>query len=947
MDAQHIIALIVDAQRTLDEVASTLEAQFPPEALDQEILSALRVRLREEKDQALVVRGMLVGARVAPLGTASALDIYGMWLNRANLPQMDLNLLRVAAWAYRWAGDEQGRAIALVNLAQGLFVRDDFALAFETAQTALHYFMHAEHQPGIEKAKLIQAGVLIEQQQFSPADALFAELQAMIDPLSDDPYDILRYMEHLNARGFAHENLRDEFALARRFYHEATTLLPRVENQRLLPSIAFRLSFNQGILEQRLGRHAEARRYFEEAERWLGAGIELNQLTLADRYDLRQAQVLLALLLDDRPLALLLFADLEAIIQAGGASSKQHAERDRFHALLTDEPEKVAQLLRQAMNRFEALGANLLALVCCTQLAERAYEWGDSALAATMLAQAQQFLAAHPVPRRQLELRRIVAQHDSTVPLPERVATAQALEEAGDFVGAAALWEAVGRAYEQTKALVAAREAYGHALAATAQAHGMVRLSLYTLRLGAARRRAAERSFVLAPDEPTAFAVSEQLRAQALLDELSNAGLWRLLDHEDLREIKQAYEQLSYVQASLSLREVRGRRPVLADSPGVAAPTATRRQQAEAAYFAALQRIHDAKATRAGWITGQAATLAAIQAALPPNTLLLAPLRVGNGEAQELWATLIGNHGPPERLLLARKSDWKGLSQRWPEAEAIAKAMLASKAEADTLLLSLYRIFLAPFEERLATAQGLIIAFDEGLPLYPLHAAFDSVHYLLERMPVSYVPSGTVLTLLRQRQLERERANERWVLGYDARGETHYPQLKGVTEELVRLSELSGGTQVHGPFTPDEILARSNNARSIHLMAHGEFPAHGSGRFAQLITGPRRLYADDLYRTALHADLLFLDACHSGQVGPGLQGFSGAALVSGASAVIAAMWQVEYRTARALVRSFYQHWRNGLPCASALCRAQSDLARQRPPGEWAHFYLTGIPDGAW
>ncbi|WP_165774813.1 CHAT domain-containing protein [Candidatus Viridilinea mediisalina] len=944
MQTAQLIDLICDPKRTLDEIAEAIEAQLPAEAITHELLRELRIALREASEQGLVVRGMLVGARLAPAGTASALDLYGMWVNRANMSQIDLNLLRVAAWAYRWAGDELGRAMALVNLADGLFVRDDFAAAMEAAQAALKLFEAAQHQAGIEKAKLVQANTLVELQQFDQADALFQELEASITVAYDDPDDVVRYVERLNLWACAVENLRDEFAWAQRLYQQAEALLPHTGAPTPFVGSAFRLALNQGILHQRIGRHAEARRFFEEATQLLNEGYVNRFLTDADRFDLYQEQLSLALLLDDRPWAMTFLDQLDTLLETGEGSAKQRAELLRFKAFLSEQFDQVEQLMGKAIALFRELGADLLALACYTQLAERAYEAGRNAVATHALAEAQALLAAHPSPRRQLELGRIVAQHDASMPLGERVATAQALAQAGDPLGAAALWEVVGRAYEQAAELDAAREAYAQALAAMAQARGMVRLSLHTLRLGATRRRAAERSFYLAPDAEAAFELSEQVRAQALLDELSNAGLWRLLDHEDLHEIKQAYEQLSYAQASLSLRELRGQRPIIAGSSSADIHTVQARQQAEAAYFAATQRIADAKIARVGWITGQPATRKAIQAALPPGALLVAPTLIGSEAQAELWATVLDAQGHIQRLCLADKSAWKGFTRRWQETNLLTPKGLARKEAADLALTSLYRIFFAPLEDSLTTASSLVIALDEAMPLYPLHAAFDRAHYLLERMPVSYIPSGSLLTLLHQRHATRQSASQRWVLGYDAQGEAEYAQLKGLTAELATLSQLIGGAQRHGPFSPDELLTLSQRARSLHLMAHGQFPAHGSGRFAQLITGPRRLYADDLYRTELQADLLFLDACHSGQVGPGMQGFIGAALVSGASAVIAAMWQVQYDTARPLIRSFYHHWRSGLPCAQALCRAQSDLAHTMPAGAWAHFYLTGMPE---
>ncbi|EFO80933.1 hypothetical protein OSCT_1164 [Oscillochloris trichoides DG-6] len=661
---------------------------------------------------------------------------------------------------------------------------------------------------------------------------------------------------------------------------------------------------------------------------------------MSDAYDLYQYQFILALLLDNYLYADIIIKKLIDLGDQGEISPKQQAELHRLHALLLDDFDQALPLMQKARKEFERLGANLLVLTCTTELAERAYIAGRYEVARTCLVEAEALLAGVDLPRRQLELRRIRAQYDPLVPLAERVAMSEVLLQAGDYLGATAVWSQIGRYYEGAKETQSAYQAYQAALDAAAHARGMVRMSLHTLRLGHVYRYAAERAFVLAPSAETSWVVSERLRAQTLLDEMSNAGIWRLLDRDDLAEIREAYEQLRYSQARLSLGESRVRRPTIASEDAKNQPRLNaERHQAEAHYFATLNRLATTKMTQVGWMTGQPAPTDAICAALPAGALLVALTLVGNMTDGALWATLLYDQGVLARLQLADQTEWKAFIKAWPTDQQISD--LPTLSAQQDVLTELYMVCIEKLEDYLNDATTLIFALDDALPLYPLHAAYDGTHYLIERMPVSYIPSGTVLTLLQTRQAQRSPRTKRIFLGYDAVAEANYAPLPNLSNELAHLATLVDATAQPGPLTPDALLAHLADAQMLHLSCHGEFPPHASPRFAQLIIGPQRIYADDLYRADLAVELLFLDACHSGRVGPGLQGFVGAALVAGASSVIAAMWEVEYNVARSLVRTFYQHWQTGMPCAAALRQAQLALIAQ-PPSLWAHFFLTGL-----
>jgi CHAT domain-containing protein len=964
MDAATLIARICDPDYPFDQLAHDIDVHFPAERIDEELLETLRLVLRDlqvrpaktdpphahgttdaalsvqdvDQIQAVIIRGMLPGARLAPRGVAAALDPYGMWANRKNIKPINLDLLRVAAWAYHWAGHEKGRARALINLAEGLFIRDQFAAAIEAAQAGSGFFIDAGITLGINKARQVQANALTELHRFAEAEPLFEQLRydtyAIAAAEATDRDAWVMHIELLNSYAFALETLCDNVARAAELHRYAATLLPLTGPDSLC---AFHLYYTRGQIDLRLGKLADARRSFDRAEVWLNTGLREETVTLADAYDLYQAQLVLALMLDDHDNAQRKLITLEQCVQQGEDSPKQRAELDRMRALLAPDPATFSILMQAAIRGFQAIGADLLVLDCYRAWAEYAYMAGDLHQGAQALAAAEQILQQHTLPRRALDLQRIDAQYHPERSIAQQIHVATQLAEAGDYLAAAAVWEAVGRRQCDQDA-AAARAAYAQALDAIDRARGSVRLSSHTLRLQHARRRAGEGALRLA-DAAEAFELSERLRAQSLLEEISNAGLWQLLAGADFAEIRAAYEQFICARARLFPAETRLKRPtVSAAAAADTTPAALNAYRiAEAAYFAALDRIADTKAAQVGWMRGTPALRTEIQAALPAQALFITYTVMEPAGRPELWAIMLSPEGETHKILVEDARGWALFQKGWSwQPDAIKRSVLQQ----------VYATFFVRLEPYLAGVEHLCIAFDEHMERYPLHAAHDGAHYLLESKQISYIPSGSVLHLLRQRH-HHTTPNTRAVrfLGYDARDEADYAPLPALETYLQTWANIFGAQAHHGPFAPEAILALMRDARIVHLSCHGAFLPNASPRFAHLITGPTRLYADDLYRSAVSLDLLFLDACHSGQVGPGMQGFIGAALVAGVSSVIGALWQVEYRHTRALVAAFYRYLQNGLTVGAALRQAQLELLRQSPkPADWAPFFLTGLPD---
>ena len=951
MQLDELLAAITDPDRSIDDIAQLIDAYLPPDKIDENLLLAVRSKLINQ-DQRFVLRGMLFGARLSPQGVASTWDVYGMWLTRVNPPEIDIELLRVAGWAYRWANDELGRARALINLADGLFVRDKFDEAIQAAQEAQAIFDKKGLTAGSRKTRAVQANSFMELQKPIEAAQFYDEVEIFLNPHNTKSEDAEFFVEMRLSRGFFEEHVRDDFEAARRDYMAAYAALPRTNHH---VGGRFRYHFNLALLELRLGRFSEARSNFDQAEVALAEGLNLDLLTKQDEYDLYQGQIVLSLLLDDKLRARHFLVRLDG--NSKSLSAKQKAEAARFRALVapikqkdsdTSHEEHPITLLDQAIQGFAEVGAQLNQIICLTEKARIAFESkGLLQTAQAALDEARELLTQSENYVRKLELDYIAAQYDPRLSLEQKQEIAENLMQIDRPLEAIAVWSAIGQLHLQRGDRNAARAAYQNALQNAQSARSRVRMTLSALRLQQNWHKDFARAFALADDPFEAWQISERSHAQILIDEINNLGIWRLLERHEQQELRQAYQAYVYQQAKINALEIRSHISKDRSKSEFDANVSSLRA-AEQAYFDALERIEASKQRQLGWVTGQIASLTQVQARLKPKTLFVMYSLVPDSDDNELWATLLTHSGAPKKIRLAdsmefraNTKNWYDLSKAW--ANPKENAALPASEKVNNALADLYLAFIEKLESELAEVEHLIIARDETMDLYPIHAVFDQDNYLIERMSVSYVPSGSALVLLQQRHDQRHQPVRRWFAGWNAQGDAQFPPIKGADENLAQLGRIAHAEVAHGPFTPSTLLEYMSTASLVHLLCHGEFYQDRHPRFAELVIGHQHLLADDLYRADLPVDLLFLDACHSGKVSFGLQGFVGAALVAGASSVISAMWQVEFKESRPIIERFYQYWMSGLTISESLRRAQIEVCTKNPL-MWAHFYVTGLAD---
>ena len=105
-----------------------------------------------------------------------------------------------------------------------------------------------------------------------------------------------------------------------------------------------------------------------------------------------------------------------------------------------------------------------------------------------------------------------------------------------------------------------------------------------------------------------------------------------------------------------------------------------------------------------------------------------------------------------------------------------------------------------------------------------------------------------------------------------------------------------------------------------------------------------KLYAHDLAKLRLGANLVILSACQStgkNVPGEGLVGLAWAVLRAGPHNVIASLWPVPASATAGLMSRFYSHLEAGESPSRALHSAKLDLAKTpgSTPYEWAAFQV--------
>ena len=339
----------------------------------------------------------------------------------------------------------------------------------------------------------------------------------------------------------------------------------------------------------------------------------------------------------------------------------------------------------------------------------------------------------------------------------------------------------------------------------------------------------------------------------------------------------------------------------------------------------------------------------------------------------------ISRKGAYLRMLPVGRTEIQRLTQQFVD-EVRAKGAGIDGAK------QLYAWLLKPIPEA-ATINKFVIAPDGILNLLPFEALRDTQgEYLLKSHVISYVPSGTILDVLRRAKMQQ--AAPRPFLGvgdvaYENQGNAgrRMPAPDTTQGQILRgMADLSG-IQLHDlPQTRSEVQGIGkllgqesvillgtdatetafkkeplDQFRILHLAVHGFADTQYPERSA-LVLGKDPRSGDDgllqvreIIRLRLNAELTTLSACDTGvgklQGQEGISNLVEAFLVAGSQSVVASLWSADDTFASALMERFYQRMAQGEDTSSALRNAKLDLLAkygdQVRPFYWAAFIAVG------
>ena len=356
-----------------------------------------------------------------------------------------------------------------------------------------------------------------------------------------------------------------------------------------------------------------------------------------------------------------------------------------------------------------------------------------------------------------------------------------------------------------------------------------------------------------------------------------------------------------------------------------------------------LQEATPADAEQAGLQTPTNLPIAAIRAALPPDTLLIEYFRVkdrilvcllGRDSLEILPVTLETRVAGFLRLLQFQLSKFR-LNPQYLET---FKDSLVQSTQAH--LTELYQELIAPVASGL-TARHLVFVPHGLLHYVPFHALYDGREHLIDRHTVSYSPSASIFVLSQSRNANSSGAS--LIFGIpDLQAPAILDEVQALTSVLEE-AELFVGQNA----TEQVLRNRGPHSRMIHIATHGHF-RQDNPMFSAIRMGDSYLSLFDLYQLRLPVELITLSGCSTGlnvvSAGDELIGLARGLMHAGAQSLILSLWDVHDKSTAEFMTVFYRLLGEGTNKAAALRGAMLALRSSYPhPYQWAPFFLVGRP----
>lgn len=224
----------------------------------------------------------------------------------------------------------------------------------------------------------------------------------------------------------------------------------------------------------------------------------------------------------------------------------------------------------------------------------------------------------------------------------------------------------------------------------------------------------------------------------------------------------------------------------------------------------------------------------------------------------------------------------------------------------------------------------------------PLHALKVDGRYLIERNPVCYTPSASVMKYCHQK---RKGKREKALIFADSRTTQPDEQLlhAQIQAQVIKQlfndppAELYVGDEVTKDLLKHKLQESKKDIDILHIACHGVFKSQEALKSGikfvkkENLTDEEILTAEEIFSLEMNADLVTLSACESGindnKPGDELIGLTRALIYAGTPSVLVSLWSVDEISTSILMSRFYQKLKERLNKAEALQQAQLEVQR--------------------
>ncbi|MCH8157065.1 MAG: CHAT domain-containing protein, partial [Nitrospinae bacterium] len=262
----------------------------------------------------------------------------------------------------------------------------------------------------------------------------------------------------------------------------------------------------------------------------------------------------------------------------------------------------------------------------------------------------------------------------------------------------------------------------------------------------------------------------------------------------------------------------------------------------------------------------------------------------------------------------------------------------------------LYGWLVAPVEP-LVEKKRVVGIIPHGLLHYISFASLtDGESYWIERHPLFYSPSASVLKYTFARKFEKGEVTKVLALGNPDLGDFNYDLPLAELEALaIKWNFPEVDVFTRGEARESWLKEHISEYQIIHISSHGEFdpvnPLFSSLKLTRDDAADGNLEVNEIFALDIKADLVTLSACQTGlgeiTGGDELVGLNRAFIYAGTHAILSSLWRVSDISTAILIKHFYRNYADNNK-AESLRKAQLLVKRLYPhPSYWSGFNLTG------